>query len=41
MPSLAEIGSVILEAKIFKLRSGIFAISFLSHLGKGRGPLFK
>ena len=36
MPSLAEIGPVILEENICKLRQGFFAISFLSHLGKGR-----
>ena len=35
-----KIGLVILEKKIFKFRSGIFAVSLLSFLGKGHGPLF-
>ena len=38
MPSLVEIGSVILE-KIFKVRQDIFAISLSSLLRKGRGSL--
>ena len=33
-------GPVVLE-KIFKFRQGIFAIPFLSPLGKGSGPLLK
>ena len=41
MPSLVEIGSVVLEKKIFKFRQCIFAISLLSLLGKGRGPSFE
>ena len=35
MPSLIEIGPVILERKIFKILSMYFAISLLSPLGKG------
>ena len=38
MPVLAEIGSVVLEKKNFKLCC-IFAISLLSALGKGPEPL--
>ena len=36
-----KIGQVILEKKIFKFRSWIFAVSFLSFLGNGHGPLFE
>ena len=39
VPSFVDIGSVVLE-KIFKFRQWIFAISLLSPLGKGLGPLF-
>ena len=38
VPSLVEIGPVVLEKKIFKIGQCIFAISFLSPLRKGRGP---
>ena len=41
VPSFAEIGPVILEKKIFKVRQYIFAISLLSPLGKGWGPSFE
>ena len=41
VPSLVEIGSVVLEKKIFKFCQCIFAISQLSPLGKGRGPSFE
>ena len=37
MPSLVEIGSVVLEKKIFKIRQCIFAVSLLSSIVKGRG----
>ena len=40
MPSLDEIGSVVLEKKNFKFLKCIFSISKLSPLGKGRGPSF-
>ena len=38
MPSLVEIGQVVLEKKIFKMCQCIFTISLLSTLGKRRGP---
>ena len=41
MPSLVEIGSVVLEKKIFLFRQCIFAISLLSPLGEGWGPSFE
>ena len=41
MPSLVEIGPVVLEKKIFKAGKCIFAISLSSPLGNGRGPSFK
>ena len=41
MPSLVEIGSVVLEKKIFEFRQCICAISLLSPLGKERGPSFE
>ena len=41
VPSLVEIGSVVLEKKILKFCQCIFAISQLSPLGKGRGPSFE
>ena len=41
VPSLVEIGSVVLEKKIFKFCQCIFAISLLSPLGKGQGPSFE
>ena len=41
MPSLVEIGPVVVEKKIFKFRQCIFAISKLSSLGEGRGPSFE
>ena len=41
VPSLVEIGLVVLENKILKLRLCIFAISLLSPLWKGRGPSFE
>ena len=40
MPSLVEIGPVILKKKIFKFRQFVIAISFLSPLGKGLDPSF-
>ena len=39
VPSLVEIGPVILENKIFKFCQWIFTISLLSPLGKGRKGL--
>ena len=39
--SLVEIGTVVLGKKIFIFSQCIFAISLLSPLGKGRGPLFE
>ena len=39
--SLVEIGSVVLEKKIFKFCQCIFAILLLSPLRKGRGPSFE
>ena len=39
--SLVEIGLAVIEKNIFTLRQYIFAISFLSHIGRGRGPLFE
>ena len=41
VPSLVEIGPVVLEKKIFKFRQFIFTISWLSPLRKGRGFSFK
>ena len=41
MSSLFEIGLVVLKKKIFKVRQCIFAISLLSPLRKGRGPIFE
>ena len=41
VPSLVEIGSVVLEKKIFEFRQCIFAISLLSPLGEGWGPSFE
>ena len=41
VPSLVEIGPVVLEKKIFKFCQCIFTISSLSPLGKGRGPSFE
>ena len=41
MPSLVEIGSVVLKKKNFKVRQCIFAISLLSPLGKERGHSFE
>ena len=41
MPSLVEIGPVVLEKKIFKCCQFIFIISQLSPLLEGRGPSFE
>ena len=41
MPSLVEIGPVVLKKKSFKVCQYIFAISLLSPLRKGRGPSFE
>ena len=41
VPSLDEIGPVVLENTIFKVRQCLFAISLLFSLGKGRGPSFE
>ena len=41
MPSLVELGPVILEKKIFKRSRFIFIISQSSPLWKGRGPSFE
>ena len=41
MPSLIEIGPVVLEKKIFKFRQCNFPVPQLSPLGKGRGPSFE
>ena len=41
VPSLVEIGPVVLEKKIFKVHQCIFAISLLSPVGKGHGPSFE
>ena len=41
MPSLVEIGPVVLEKKIFKSCQFIFIISQLSPLWEGRGPSFQ
>ena len=41
VPSLVETGPVVLEKKSFKFRQCIFAISYLSPLGKRLGPSFK
>ena len=38
MPSLVEIGSVVLEKKIFEFLQCIFAISLLPPLGQGWDP---
>ena len=40
MESLVEIGTVVLEKKIFKICQCIFAILKLSPLGNGYGPAF-
>ena len=41
VPSLVEIGSVVLEKKIFEFCQCIFTISLLPPLGEGWGPSFK
>ena len=41
VPSLVEIGPVVLEKKFFKFHQCIFAISLLSPLEKGRGTSFE
>ena len=41
VPSLVEIGSVVLEKKIFEFCKCIFTISLLSPLGEGWGPSFE
>ena len=41
VPSLVEMGPVVLEKKIFKVRQCIFAISWFSPLGKWRDPSFE
>ena len=41
VPSLGEIGTVVLEKKIFKFHQCILAISLLSPLGKVCDPLFE
>ena len=41
MPSLVEIGPVVLEKKIFKYFHYNFSISLLSPLGKGHDPSFE
>ena len=41
VPSLVEIGPVVLEKKIFKFCQCIFAISLFSPLQKGHGPSFE
>ena len=41
VPSLVEIGSVVLEKKIFEFHPCIFAILFLSPPGEGWGPSFE
>ena len=41
VPSLVEIGSVVLKKKILKVGQCIFAISLLSPLGNGQGPSFE
>ena len=41
VPSLVEIGSVVLEKKIFKFHPCIFTISLVSPLGEGWGPSFE
>ena len=41
VPSLVEIGTLILEKKIFRFLQFIFAFLFLSSLGKRCGPLFQ
>ena len=41
VPSLVEIGLVVLEKKILKMRQCIFAISLLSPLGKEQRPSFE
>jgi hypothetical protein len=40
MPSLIEIGGLVLENKIFKNVQCIFTLLRLSHLGEGKSPLF-
>ena len=37
MPSVDDIGPVVLEKKFFKFHECIFAVSLLSPLGKGGG----
>ena len=41
MPSLVEIGPVVLEEKILKFPQYIFTFFLLSALGKVRGPSFE
>ena len=41
VPSLVEIGSVVLEKRFLKFFNVVFAISLLSTLGKGCGPSFE
>ena len=41
VPSLFEIGDVVLKKKIFKAGEWILAIILLSPLVNGRGPLFE
>ena len=41
MPSLVEIGPVVLKKKIFKVGQCILAISLFSSLGNGRGSSFE
>ena len=41
LPSLVEVGPVVLERKIFKFRQCILTILLLSPLGKGWGPTFE
>ena len=41
VPSLVEIGSVVLEKKIFEFRQCILVIALLSPLGEGWGPSFE
>ena len=41
VPSLVEIGPVVLEKICFKFPQCMFVISLLSHLGKGQDPSFE
>ena len=41
VPSLVDIGPVVLEKKIFKFRQRLFAIMYISPLEKWHGPSFK